>query len=122
MLHYLATGEELAPEHLLPLNKVLVGLEIDETIERAVELSAEEKAEAEKLLSRRYRARQALKSTSIGGLRGSFLGRPGLLRANEEGWLLQVERHAFDALLDSLPWSIAMIKLSWMKGLLAVEW
>jgi len=35
---------------------------------------------------------------------------------------LIVEAKAYDVLLDTLPWRISTIQLSWMTGMLAVQW
>ncbi|MGB8699159.1 MAG: contractile injection system tape measure protein, partial [Thermosynechococcaceae cyanobacterium] len=64
----------------------------------------------------------ALKSTSVAGLRTSFLQRPGLLRQTEEGWHLQVEPQTFDVLLNDLPWSIGIVKFAWMPHPIYTEW
>ena len=64
----------------------------------------------------------ALKGSSVDALRGSFLIRDGILTPSTNGWLLTVEKKAYDILLDKLPWGIAMIKLSWAPYVLSVEW
>ena len=63
----------------------------------------------------------ALKSTSIDGLRNSFLMRNGKL-SKEEIWQLTVENKAWDVLLAQLPWGISMVKTPWMEELLYVHW
>ncbi|MFA5354516.1 MAG: contractile injection system tape measure protein [Thermodesulfovibrionales bacterium] len=122
LLHYLATGEETPPEYLLPLNKILCGWDLFETLERETAITDHERTEAENLLSTVISHWQALKETSAEGFREAFLRREGLLRKGEKGWILQVERRGYDMLLDKLPWGIAMIRLSWMKGALSTEW
>jgi hypothetical protein len=37
-------------------------------------------------------------------------------------WELQVEKKAYDVLLETLPWGIQMIQMSWMKERLVVLW
>ena len=54
--------------------------------------------------------------------REAFLQRNSILYPESTGWLLKVEKGSFDMLLDSLPWGKSMVKLSWMKKLLRVEW
>jgi hypothetical protein len=65
----------------------------------------------------------AVGDTSVGGLRGTFLVRPGKFfqRGNGDD-VLQVEPRSFDILLDRLPWGIGMIQLPWMQKILWVEW
>ena len=85
-------------------------------------ISNVENAEAEKLLSATIAHWSALKNTSIKGFRTAFLQRDGIVLNKGNSWVVQVERKTYDLLLERLPWSIAMIKLSWMKTLLYVEW
>jgi hypothetical protein len=56
------------------------------------------------------------------GLQQSFFQRTGKLVKKGDDWQLQVEQRAYDMLLSSLPWGIGIIKTSWMKGMLWVEW
>ena len=65
---------------------------------------------------------QALKRTSAAAVRTSFLQRSGLLKADDNGWRLQVESGPFDVLLKRLPWSLSVIKLPWMHTPLHCEW
>ena len=122
LLQYLVTGAEETPEYLLPLNKVLCGWDMDKPVRKKMDLSDPEKAEAEKLLNMVISHWKALKKTSIAGLRSSFLQRNGILTETDAHWQLQVERKAYDLLLEHLPWGISMIKLSWMEKMLLVEW
>ena len=50
------------------------------------------------------------------------LRRPGLLRREDESWLLRVEPAAFDLLLAHLPWSIAIVRMPWMPDPVYIEW
>ena len=123
ILQFLASGEEEdVPEYLLPLNKVLCGIDISRPVCRSAELSEEERAESEILLGTVVSHWTALKKTTVRGLRESFLKREGILSGDEESWLLKVERRAYDVLLERLPWGISVIRLSWMKRPLYVEW
>jgi hypothetical protein len=81
-----------------------------------------DREEAETVLQSTINYWSVLKNTSIDGLRSSFVQRSGLLRRTENGWELQVEHQSFDMLLEHLPWSISIIKLSWMKQPLYTEW
>ena len=122
LLQFLATGEEQTAEYFLPLNKLLCGLDLENPIGKDVHLSKQEKEECEKLLNTVIKHWSALKNTSVTGFRASFLQRKGVLQWNEENWLLRVERKTYDLLLERIPWSISIIKLSWMKTALYVEW
>jgi hypothetical protein len=122
LLQYLATGDADTPEYMLPLNKLLCGWSLDKPVDRTAELTAAETDEADQLLQAVIEHWSALKRTSVDGLRASFLQRDGLLSETESHWLLQVELLGHDILLDRLPWGISMIKLSWMKKVLRVDW
>lgn len=123
LLHYLATGQSKAPEYDLALPKILCGLSIFDPISNEGDITENESIESIALLSSVIIHWSALKNTGPDTLRGTFLLRPGKLFLREDGsWLLQVESHNFDVLIDQLPWGISMIKLPWMKQLLIVEW
>jgi hypothetical protein len=123
LLHFLATGQEELYEYELGLIKILLGLEPETPLLVGQGLLQEgDREEAETVLQSVINYWSILKSTSINGLRSSFLQRSGLLRRTENGWKLQVEHQSFDMLLEHLPWSISIIKLSWMKQPLCTEW
>jgi hypothetical protein len=123
LLHFLATGQSVAPEYELVLPKILCNLPLLAPVDSSPELSDPEKEEATALLDAVIGHWEVLRNTSPDGLRGTFLLRPGKVSQRGDGdWLLQVEASSFDILLDQLPWGIAMIKLPWMETLLWVEW
>lgn len=123
LLHYLATGQIVAPEYALVLAKILCNLPLEWPAESDVGLSTAEMDEAFALLESAIRHWGTLRNTSPDGLRGTFLMRPGKVVMREDGdWVLQVEANAADILLDQLPWGISMIKLPWMNTMLWVEW
>jgi hypothetical protein len=122
LLQYLATGQEGAAEHLLPLNKLLCGLPIGEPLRKRIRFTKKEKEESRQLLESVVEHWAALKNTSPEGLQATFLQRKGKLSKGEWGWQLQVEQHPVDVLLEHLPWGIGVVKLPWMEVVLRVEW
>lgn len=123
LLHYLNTGQTVPPEYELILPKILCNMPLEVPVEANVELTAAEKEEAAALLEAVVRHWEALRNTSIDGLRGTFLVRSGKVSLRDDGdWLLQVESKSYDILLDQLPWSIGLIKLPWMERMLWVQW
>ena len=122
LLQYLATGEEETPEYHLSLNKLLCGWKIAEPLERRIRLKKSERLESEKLLKAIIAHWAALKNTSPDGLRGSFLQRDGVLTEKKQSWLLKVDRKTHDMLLERLLWGISIVKLSWMKTIIEIEW
>ena len=119
---YLVNGETENPEHILLLNKIICGFPLEQSIELKLKLLKEEKEESENLLKAILKHWSALKSTSVKGLRESFLERDGKITDKDEYWLLQVEQKSYDVLLSFLPWSISIIKLPWMEKRIVVQW
>ncbi|NES82912.1 MAG: hypothetical protein F6K10_16745, partial [Moorea sp. SIO2B7] len=122
LLQYLVDHSTEIPEHSLPLNKILCGIDLLEPIDTNLEITAQERAECENLLSAVIQNWSILKNTSIEGFRRAFLQRNGIVRIRDGSWLLQVERETYDILLDRIPWSIRVVKLPWMDNILYVEW
>lgn len=122
LLHFLATGHRTAPEYDLLLSKLLCGVPADYATTLQTALRPEDEEECEGLLKAVIRHWEALGNTSVDGLRGAYLVRPGKLSARGADFVLQVESRAYDILLDQLPWGIGLIKLPWMKSILWVEW
>jgi hypothetical protein len=123
LLHYLASGSEDIHEFDLDLIKVMLGLH-PRTVLLAGRglLHDDDKQEADHLLQVVITHWQALKSTSMSGLRQAFLQRNGLLREGEFNYVLQVERTGHDILLDYLPWGYSLVKLPWMTKAVFTEW
>ncbi len=122
LLQYLLNESTDSFEYQLVLNKLLCGVDAGVPIVRAIEITSEEIAASESLLKGVIGNWPILKNTSIAGLRESFLQREAHLQLKNESWQLLVQSKAFDMLLDSLPWSYATIKLSWMKRPIQVDW
>lgn len=122
ILQYAVTGVAEAEEQELILNKIICGMEIHEPVERTMLLVPEEKELVDGLLKAVIANWSILKNTSIEGLRESFLQRNGRIVIEEDRYVLTIEEHAFDMLLDQIPWSIGKLKMSWMKKLIEVIW
>jgi hypothetical protein len=123
LLYYLTTGQTKIPEYELVLPKVLCEFPLLIPVPADFKITENEISEASALLEAVIKHWEVLRNTTPDGLRGTFLLRPGKLSQKEDGdWLLQVESHTFDVLLEHLPWGISMIKLPWMKNMLWVEW
>ncbi len=123
LLHHLATGELVAPEHQVTLAKVLCGVPSDRPSEADVGLTPAETAEATALLEAAIGHWDALRGTSPDALRAEFLQRRGVLAETPDGdWLLRVEARTVDILLDQLPWGLSSFRLPWMHRLMMVEW
>lgn len=122
LLQYLVTEDSTPAEYLLPLNKVLCGMQPDALFDFDSSLQAEEQDECQHLLQAAIEHATILRKMSMAGFRGSFLLRKGLLESRDGAWLLRVERETHDVVLDRFPWSFGWVKLPWMKTQLRVEW
>lgn len=122
LLHFLATGEETAPEYELFLPKFICEMPTNMPLDHTLKISKTAKKEALNLLKAAIEHWGALGSSSPGALQEGFLQREGKLEKEQTGWKLYVEQKTLDILLDKLPWNLSMIKLPWMKEILKVEW
>ncbi|MEQ9126026.1 MAG: contractile injection system tape measure protein, partial [Alphaproteobacteria bacterium] len=123
LLAYLAEGAAEIDEAEAPLARFLTGLPPDVPLPRRVELPAAAIVAADALLDAAIAHWDRIGATSATGLREAFLTRPGMLRMGDDGGArLRLERRGFDMLLDSLPWSISIVRLPWMTGPLYVDW
>lgn len=122
LLHYLATGKTKAAEFELSLHKLFCGMKITDTVPRKVNLTAEEKTEAGLFLDDIAEQWPTLQGSSGEAMRNTFMRRNGIIEKKENAWLLRVERNPMDIMLDTLPWSLSIIKMPWMQQALYVEW
>jgi len=122
LLHFLATGQRVAPEYDLLIAKLLCNVPPETPVGARVELTTAEEDEVSALLAAVIRHWDALGDTSPDALRNTFLVRPGKLSRRGGDDLLQMEALSFDVLLDRLPWTIGLIQLPWMARALWVEW
>lgn len=122
LLHYLVFQSEESNETEWILNKLLCGVEISDFVPEKMTLSIAEKEECDNLLKALITNWSALKKTSPDSLRKTFLMREGVLVKDDNGWMLKIERKAFDILLDRLTWSISVIKLPWNTYMINTEW
>jgi hypothetical protein len=122
LLQYVASEDESPPEYLLPLNKVLCGLDADEVFDFGPPITELEIHECGNFLTCVIAQVPILHDMSLPGFRGTFLLRQGQLSTRDGVWLLRVERETYDVVLDRFPWTISWVKLPWMQGPIQVEW
>lgn len=122
LMQFVVTGRASTPEYKLTLNKVLCGLAPDAPVAAGIEITALEQDTIEGMLKAMISAWTVLGSTSIEGLRQSFLARTGDLQLQEESWQLRVDKGPFDMLLDRLPWGFSILKFGWMPLPVHVTW
>lgn len=119
---YLVTGLTGTPEYLLPLNKILCGVAIEEPVNISVEISLPEQEICLSLLHSLLARWPEGGSSSVEGLRGNWLVREGTLTERTDHWDLIVEKRPYDLLLDKSVFSYSIIKLPWMPKPLYVTW
>jgi hypothetical protein len=125
MSQYLVNGKVNISEETLVLNKIICGYPLEEPVIKEFQFSGLEINEARDLLAQivqAWKMNGVPVNKTIEGLQESFLQRAGKLVQKDKDWILQVEQKPFDMVLASLPWSIGIIKNSWMEGILWVEW
>jgi hypothetical protein len=122
LLQYAATGNEGSLEHELVLNKILVGMQPEDVLDTRITLSSDDKDLISDMLKAIMKQWDKMKNTSLEGFVNSFLLRQGYVYQTDDAWVLRVEQRAYDLLLETLPWSFRMIKFSWMKKSVNVEW
>tara|TARA_R110002167_G_scaffold15000_1_gene60384 strand:- start:1825 stop:2460 length:636 start_codon:yes stop_codon:yes gene_type:complete len=121
-LQYLATGLSQTDESLLSLNKVLCGIDTQQSIGDSVEITDIEKALMDELIESAIGYWSAIGATSIDGFRGNWLIRDGVLREEEDHWELTVQKKPYDILLSKMPLPFSIIKHPWMQKPLHVIW
>jgi hypothetical protein len=122
LTQYLVSGKKEAPEYELALNKLLCGAAMDLEIDSEIDITEEEINLSDSLLTGAITNWDKLKGTRINTFRETFLQRNGYLYYMNNRWELKVEKKAYDLLLETLPWGIQMIQMSWMKERLVVLW
>ena len=122
LLQYLVDGRTDAPDPSLVLNKIMCGVPTDTPVERAIELTEEERGLCERLLTGMIANWKIIENTSIACLRETFLRREGRLESTPDGWELKVQRKTLDVLVDQIPGSVSVIFNKWMPQVLRVTW
>lgn len=122
LLRDLTKVEEPHYNHTLILEKILCGLPVGYTIPPKWEPTEKEKEETEALLQAVCSYWKPLSGSSTDALCGSFIRRPGTVERFEDSWIVRVEGHTIDILLDDLPWALSIVYLPWLENALAVEW
>jgi hypothetical protein len=122
LLHYLVYEDLNPPEYMLPFNKLVCGMSIDDVFDLATPLTTAQTMACDELLEAVIDNAPILNKMSVNGFRGSFLLRQGSLSASEGSWLLRVDRETYDLVLERFPWSWQWFKLPWMEYPMRVEW
>ena len=122
LLQYLASNRVDFQDNQLVLNKLLVGMDVQEILSPIIELTEDEMASAVSLQNGLINNWEKVKNSTPEGIQEAFVQREGILRFDADKITLVVDKHGVDVLVESLPWNISLIKLSWMKKPIYVEW
>ena len=109
-------------EHLLPLNKIICGMNVLTPVDPAFRIKKQERDEIKDLEKAVLTHWSVLKSDSVKGLQESFVNRKGTIEKSGNDWIVRVENSGIDLLLDDLPWSISILKYPWNDYIIHVEW
>lgn len=123
LLHFIATGSISAKEFELAIPKLLCGAPLEIPIDDVPEYRIEELEEAETMMNGAIEQwKPGL--LSIQALRYNFLQRSGFWKTRHEQFVLRPEKNAVDILLRTspVPWNLSIVKLSWLKNRIVVEW
>lgn len=121
-MQYAVFGKIDFPEHELVLNKLLVGLSINEPLPSGIELTEKEKEIILSMIDGVKNNWEKLRNTSTETLKLAFIQRNGKLEEREDHYLITVDQKPYDMLLDSLPWNFRTIKFPWMEKRMHVNW
>ncbi|KGN77429.1 hypothetical protein HW49_10435 [Porphyromonadaceae bacterium COT-184 OH4590] len=122
LLQELSKAGEAHPEHILPLNKLLCGVNILFPVGEKFTPTDRECDEIESLSKAIIANWTIIKNSSIAGFQESFVRRRGVLERSDKDWILRVEPKGIDILLDDIPWNIHLISLPWNDYLIHVDW
>ena len=122
LMHYMVYSETPTNEHQLILNKILCGVDLETFVNIEESILPSEKEMINSMLKALIMNWTALGSTTVEGLRESFLSRNGHVIIQDEKIKLTVEKKSFDVLLQQLPWNISIVKNQWMKKPIETLW
>ncbi|RFZ90946.1 hypothetical protein D0C36_18545 [Mucilaginibacter conchicola] len=121
-LQFLITGQSATEDICLPLNKVLCGLPLAQSVPQEIDISNNEQQLIEGLINAVINYWKDIGTSSVSGFRGNWLIREGLLTETEERWELTVEKRPYDLLISRSSFSFSIIKHPWMPKPLHVNW
>lgn len=125
-VHFLAYLSHLRvnpPEEELIFNKLIVGMDIDQTLPKELALTDDEKETAEELITMIMEKWKGLHKVSSNSFRSSWLQRQGRLR-KEDGnkWTVRVDQTAIDRLMVGIPWPTNRWSSRFSQWEFLIEW
>lgn len=108
---------------MLALNRILCGLPPEMEEDTRIEpRSEEDQYRCEELLRAMRGHWHPFRHGTNESLRERFINRKAWLKPVDDGWVMRVEKHGFDGLLELLPWPFDEIRNDWMRAPLKVIW
>jgi len=121
LLEYFYPPHEISETSMI-LNKALCGLEIRTPVPVWMKPEAFELKEIDELIQSLIHYWTTLKNTSVDAFKYNFFNRNAIMTMNEHQLHLHIQRESIDVLIETLPWSISIIKHAWMKNIIMVNW
>ena len=121
-LQYLGYMSTDFPEYELPLNKILVGMPVEQTVDPIEALTTEEMELSKSLLNGLIQNWPKVQSSTPEAIQETFMQREGILKLSSDHLELRVERRGVDILMDTIPWELSLINLPWMEKPLHIVW
>jgi len=121
LLEYFYPPHEISETSMI-LNKALCGLEIRTPVPVWMKPEAFERKEIDELIQSLIHYWTTLKNTSVDAFKYNFFNRNAIMTINEHQLRLHIQRESIDVLIETLPWSISIIKHDWMKKIIMVDW
>lgn len=122
LLQYLAYNHIEFPEYELVLNKILVGIPMQDHVKPIEQLTLEETNMASSLMNGLILNWEKVKNSSIEGIQETFFQREGILSFHQDFNKLMIPKRGVDILVEFIPWKLSLIKLPWMEKPLHIEW
>jgi hypothetical protein len=122
-LQYLVSGStDIRDEHL-SLNKILCGFSpMEDSSPGKIEITTENTQLVKNLIRAVNGYWPEIGSQSIDSFRANWLIRNGILTEYQNHWELQIEKRAYDSLIQYSPFSFSIIYHLWMEKPLRVTW
>ena len=110
-------------ENDLVLNKIILGVDLDYSIDCSLKIHDHEIELCESLIKSVLNHWKKMENTSVETFRSTFLMRDAVLNKDENSnYILHVDKKPYDLLLSSIPWNIKSVQTIFMKNKIIIDW